>query len=68
MLISFSNKYSILKKTLLYLIVLLHFAVFSQEKISFISWNIRDFGRTKSSEELDRMAEIVRDVDIFAMQ
>ncbi len=57
-----------LKKTLLYLIVLLHFTVFSQEQISLISWNIRDFGRTKSSEELDRMAEILRDADIVAIQ
>lgn len=57
-----------LKKTLLYLIILLHFSVYSQEYISLISWNIRDFGRTKSSEELDKMADIVRGADIVAIQ
>ncbi|MFT6841909.1 MAG: deoxyribonuclease-1-like protein, partial [Psychroserpens sp.] len=47
------------KKTLVLLLVLLHFSVSSQETIRIISWNIRDFGKTKSSDELDRMAEIV---------
>lgn len=49
-------------------LVLISFTVFSQEQISLISWNIRDFGKTKNSEELDRMAEIVRDADIVAIQ
>ena len=57
-----------IKKSIFHLLLLLHFTVFSQEQISLISWNIRDFGRTKSSEELDRMAEIVRDADIVAIQ
>jgi deoxyribonuclease-1-like protein len=56
------------KKPLLLLLVLLHFSVSSQETIRIISWNIRDFGKTKSSDELDRMAEIVRDADIVAIQ
>jgi deoxyribonuclease-1-like protein len=56
------------KKTLLLFLVLLQFNVSSQEAISIISWNIRDFGRTKSNEELDEMAEIVRDADIVAIQ
>ena len=56
------------KKTLFLFLVLLHFNVSSQEAISIISWNIRDFGRTKSNEELDEMAEIVRDADIVAIQ
>jgi endonuclease/exonuclease/phosphatase family metal-dependent hydrolase len=33
-----------------------------------ISWNIRDFGKTKSSDELEKIAEIVRDTDILAIQ
>jgi deoxyribonuclease-1-like protein len=57
-----------LKKTFFLLLFLFHFTVSSQEQISLISWNIRDFGKTKSSEELDKMAEIVRDADIVAIQ
>lgn len=56
------------KKTFFLLLILFHFTVSSQEQISLISWNIRDFGKTKNSEELDRIAEIVRDADIVAIQ
>ncbi|TLP79760.1 endonuclease/exonuclease/phosphatase family protein [Maribacter sp. ACAM166] len=56
------------KKTVLLLIILFHFSVSSQEPISLISWNIRDFGKTKNSDELDRIADIVRDADIVAIQ
>lgn len=38
------------------------------QEIRLASWNIKDFGRTKSSEELNEIAEIVRDVDILAIQ
>lgn len=33
-----------------------------------VSWNIRDFGKTKNSDELEKIAEIVRDIDILAIQ
>tara|TARA_R110002051_G_scaffold131151_1_gene205017 strand:- start:17924 stop:18736 length:813 start_codon:yes stop_codon:yes gene_type:complete len=56
------------KKTIFLLLFLLHFTVSSQEQMSLISWNIRDFGKTKNSEELDRMAEILRYADIVAIQ
>ena len=56
------------RKTLLYLLIFFSFSGFAQEQISLISWNIRDFGRTKNSEELDRMANILRDADIVAIQ
>jgi endonuclease/exonuclease/phosphatase family metal-dependent hydrolase len=55
-------------KTIFLLLALFHFTVTSQERVNLISWNIRDFGKTKNSEELDRMAEIVRDADIIAIQ
>ena len=61
-------KYIINKKILLPLLILFHLCLYAQEPISLISWNIRDFGKTKNSEELDRMAEIVRDADIVAIQ
>ncbi|WP_289064197.1 endonuclease/exonuclease/phosphatase family protein [uncultured Zobellia sp.] len=56
------------KSSLLYLFFLLSISLFSQEQISLISWNIQDFGKTKNSEELDRMADILRDADIVAIQ
>lgn len=58
-----------LKKLLLILLVFLAFNGYAQDdNISLVSWNIRDFGQTKSSEELDEIAEIVRDIDIIAIQ
>lgn len=58
-----------LKRSALTLLFLCHFILFSQqEEISLISWNIKDFGKTKNSEELDKIAEIVRNTDILAIQ
>ena len=55
--------------TLLVLLVVSHCLVFSQkDEISLISWNIKDFGRTKNNDELNRIAEIVNDTDILAIQ
>ncbi len=55
--------------TLVAVLLVSHCFVFSQkDEISFISWNIKDFGRTKSMEELNQIAEIVRDTDILAIQ
>ncbi|WKB82755.1 endonuclease/exonuclease/phosphatase family protein [Cellulophaga lytica] len=58
-----------LKKLLLLCLISLHFSTYSQSKeVKIISWNIRDFGKTKNSEELDKIADIVRDTDILAIQ
>ncbi len=47
----------------------LHLIIFSQtDEITLVSWNIRDFGKTKNAEELNRMADILRDSDIVAIQ
>lgn len=57
------------KTTLVVLLLVSHFSVFSQkDEISLISWNIKDFGKTKNNEELNKIAEIVRDVDVLAIQ
>ena len=56
------------KKIVLLVIFLFPFFLFSQKPITFISWNIRDFGKTKSSEELESISEIVRYADIVAIQ
>ena len=52
----------------LILFLFLHFAIFSQENITLISWNIQDLGRTKNDEELEAIAQIIRDADIVAIQ
>ncbi|GAA3644587.1 endonuclease/exonuclease/phosphatase family protein [Flavivirga jejuensis] len=58
-----------LKKLLVIPFLFFSLNIFSQsESITLISWNIQDFGKTKSSEELDEIAEIVRYVDIIAIQ
>lgn len=35
---------------------------------SLISWNIRDFGQTKSDAEIRQIAQILRDADLAALQ
>lgn len=57
-------------KKLSFIIVLFYFSpLFSQtEEITLISWNIQDFGQTKSAAELEKIATIVRDADIIAIQ
>ncbi|NDV42583.1 endonuclease/exonuclease/phosphatase family protein [Flagellimonas sediminis] len=58
-----------LKRIALTLLLFFHFIAFSQQsEISLVSWNIRDFGKTKNNEELNAIADIVRDVDILAIQ
>ncbi len=57
------------KRLFLVLLLFLSFSAFSQKtEISLISWNIRDFGKTKNGAELEKIAEIVRDTDILAIQ
>ncbi len=62
--------HTIMSKKLLFLIVLFCQSIlFSQKKdIQLVSWNIRDFGKTKSREELNQIADIVKHTDILAIQ
>jgi len=58
-----------LKKIFFLVLICFQYVVFAQTKvIQLVSWNIQDFGRTKNTEELNQIAEIVRDVDILAIQ
>lgn len=58
-----------LKKLLIVSFLFFCLNMFPQlDSIALISWNIQDFGKTKSSEELDEIAEIIRDIDIIAIQ
>ncbi|MCK8480910.1 endonuclease/exonuclease/phosphatase family protein [Psychroserpens algicola] len=38
------------------------------DPIKIISWNIKDFGKSKSTIELEKIADIVKDADIVALQ
>ncbi len=57
------------KSTFVVLLLFSFFSALSQkDEISLISWNIKDFGKTKNSEELNKIAEIVMDAHILAIQ
>ena len=44
------------------------FTICLGQEISLVSWNIRDFGKTKSTEEIERIANILKEYDIIALQ
>lgn len=57
------------QKILLLFILLISVQTFSQkDEITNVSWNIQDFGKTKSYDELEEIAELLRDADIVAIQ
>lgn len=41
---------------------------YAQADFTLLTWNIRDFGKTKDEVEIERMTEIVKDFDILAIQ
>lgn len=43
-------------------------SISQNDSINVISWNIRDFGKTKSLVELEKIANIIKDADIVAIQ
>ncbi|AGC75968.1 endonuclease/exonuclease/phosphatase family metal-dependent hydrolase [Nonlabens dokdonensis] len=53
---------------LLFFMMSLPQLIIAQKETSLVSWNIRDFGKTKSAEEIEDIAEILRDYDIIAIQ
>ena len=57
-----------MKRYLVLAIALCSFSLFAQQEFTFVSWNIRDFGKTKNSKEIEQIAEIVREADIVAIQ
>lgn len=57
-----------MKRYLVLAIALCSFSLFAQQEFTLVSWNIRDFGKSKNSKELEQIAEIVRGVDIIAIQ
>jgi len=57
-----------MKKYFAFLFLVLSFTGNAQDKVWLLSWNIRDFGKTKSAETIMYVASIVKDYDIIALQ
>jgi len=41
---------------------------FSQERFSLCSWNLKDFGKSKSEKEIAFIAGVVKEYDVIAIQ
>ena len=57
-----------MKKLIFLFLLLVNLVSFSQTQVSILSWNIRDFGKTKSEETIQEIANIVKDYDIVVLQ
>ncbi|MEO0058669.1 MAG: hypothetical protein RLZZ312_316 [Bacteroidota bacterium] len=55
-----------MRKTVL--ILFLHATFFSVAQIKIISWNIQNFGRSKSDSEIAYISEVVKNADLIALQ
>ncbi|MEZ7500684.1 endonuclease/exonuclease/phosphatase family protein [Flavobacterium sp. Arc3] len=55
-----------MKRILLVLLLFFYTAFYSQTKL--LSWNIENFGQSKSQEEITHIAQTVREYDIVAVQ
>lgn len=55
------------KHAMLFLFVLCFFQV-SAQKIRVCSWNLKDFGQSKSEEEISFIANLVKGFDVLAIQ
>lgn len=55
------------KKYLLFLLFFCHFSCYAQY-ISVCSWNLKDFGRSKSEETIKIMANTLKTFDLIALQ
>ncbi len=50
------------------LIVFSYHTLYGQENLRFLSWNIQNFGQTKSHTEIEQIANIIIDYDMVAIQ
>jgi len=57
-----------MKKILSLFFIVSFFHLFAQDQVSLISWNIRDFGKTKTATTISKIATIVKDHDIVLIQ
>jgi hypothetical protein len=53
---------------LLLLILFVCCVNFAAYAVSIISWNLKDFGQSKSKEEIHFIAQVVKDYDIVLIQ
>lgn len=54
-----------------YILIFLLFTTITtaqNKEFTIVSWNIRDFGKTKNAEEINKIANIVKHADIIAIQ
>jgi deoxyribonuclease-1-like protein len=57
-----------MQKTIFLLLILINLAADNNQTYSITSWNIKDFGKTKSEAEIDFMAKQLSNFDIVAIQ
>lgn len=57
-----------MKKLLTFLVILTFFSADSASIFTIVSWNIRDFGSSKSAAEIEIMANQLRNYDLVAIQ
>lgn len=50
------------------LFILFSFCGFAQTPISICSWNLKDFGQSKSDSEIEFIANTIKDFDVIAIQ
>lgn len=68
-MISISFKMIKLKITPILFLLLFHlFTLSSVAQLKIASWNIKDMGKSKTSLQIESMAEVLRDYDVVALQ
>lgn len=55
-----------MKTKLLYLLFFSSLTLFSQTKL--LSWNLQNFGKSKSNQEVEFIASVIKDYDIITIQ
>lgn len=56
-----------LRKYIILLLILISFSCYSQN-VSLCSWNLQNFGKSKSDEKIAYIAQVVREFDIITIQ
>lgn len=56
-----------LKKYIILLLILISFSCYSQN-VNLCSWNLQNFGKSKSDEKIAYIAQVVREFDIITVQ
>jgi deoxyribonuclease-1-like protein len=62
------KKYLKLKAILTFVLALISLNVYAQTQLKIISWNLKDFGASKSASQINFITETVKTYDILAIQ